>query len=154
VAGWENLPLTQAAQAVQRSAFPDAYAKWENDAQQVVAAVGSSGSWAMAIDLEHCPSNCPTILSNSGGPTPATPVATLQATVNGDGGCTAGLGGTGAGGNLVDRLERWTGALPVQRRSSHLVPGVGCEQAGDGGTHHRTIPYPYFGGYQMKPYRR
>ena len=27
--GWQNLPVTEAAQAVQRSAFPGAYAKWE-----------------------------------------------------------------------------------------------------------------------------
>jgi hypothetical protein len=26
---------------------------------------------------------------------------------------------------------------------------VGYEQSGDGGTHHRTIPYAYFGGYPM-----
>jgi hypothetical protein len=30
---------------------------------------------------------------------------------------------------------------------------LGFEQSGDGGTHHRTIPYPYFGGYPMSPYR-
>jgi hypothetical protein len=30
--GWADVPLTQAAQAVQRSAFPDAYARWEDDA--------------------------------------------------------------------------------------------------------------------------
>jgi hypothetical protein len=30
---------------------------------------------------------------------------------------------------------------------------VGYEQSGDGGTHHRTIPYAYFGGYPMSPYR-
>jgi murein DD-endopeptidase MepM/ murein hydrolase activator NlpD len=29
VAGWERLPLTDAAQSVQRSAYPGAYAKWE-----------------------------------------------------------------------------------------------------------------------------
>jgi hypothetical protein len=30
---------------------------------------------------------------------------------------------------------------------------VGYEQSGDGGTHHRVIPYEYFGGYPMSPYR-
>jgi hypothetical protein len=30
--GWADMPLTVAAQAVQRSAFPDAYARWETDA--------------------------------------------------------------------------------------------------------------------------
>jgi cell wall-associated NlpC family hydrolase len=29
IPGWEELPLTDAAQAVQRSAYPDAYARWE-----------------------------------------------------------------------------------------------------------------------------
>lgn len=29
IPGWEQLPLTEAAQAVQRSAFPTAYARWE-----------------------------------------------------------------------------------------------------------------------------
>lgn len=36
VHGWESMPLTDAAQAVQRSAFPFAYAKWESLAQTLV----------------------------------------------------------------------------------------------------------------------
>lgn len=36
IPGWESMPLTQAAQAVQRSGFPDAYAKWEPLAQEIV----------------------------------------------------------------------------------------------------------------------
>jgi hypothetical protein len=39
VANWEQLPLTVAAQKVQRSAFPDRYADSESDAEKVVAAV-------------------------------------------------------------------------------------------------------------------
>ncbi|URQ04653.1 tape measure protein [Streptomyces phage Emma1919] len=38
--GRHKLSLTQQAQAVQRSAYPDAYAKWQAMAQQVVAATG------------------------------------------------------------------------------------------------------------------
>jgi murein DD-endopeptidase MepM/ murein hydrolase activator NlpD len=41
--GWESMPLTEAAQRVQRSAFPDAYAKHEPAASTLVSAV-SSGS--------------------------------------------------------------------------------------------------------------
>ena len=33
VPGWESMPPTVAAQAVQRSAFPDAYARWETSAR-------------------------------------------------------------------------------------------------------------------------
>lgn len=36
VPGWPRLPLTEAAQAVQRSGFPGAYARWEGAAQTVV----------------------------------------------------------------------------------------------------------------------
>ncbi|MBG0824895.1 C40 family peptidase [Planomonospora sp. ID91781] len=42
VPGWERLPLTRAAQAVQRSAFPDAYARWEPLAQRAVDALTGS----------------------------------------------------------------------------------------------------------------
>jgi murein DD-endopeptidase MepM/ murein hydrolase activator NlpD len=37
--GWQSMPLTDAAQAVQRSAYPDAYAKWEPDAVHLVGAL-------------------------------------------------------------------------------------------------------------------
>ncbi len=45
IPGWEQLPLTEAAQAVQASATPSAYAKWEPDATALVTAVtiGMSG---------------------------------------------------------------------------------------------------------------
>ena len=36
VPGWQTMPLTQAAQAVQVSAFPDAYATWTDDALHLV----------------------------------------------------------------------------------------------------------------------
>ncbi|RKR93213.1 hypothetical protein BDK92_7734 [Micromonospora pisi] len=36
VNGWQNMPLTQAAQTVQVSAFPFAYAQWENQAAHIV----------------------------------------------------------------------------------------------------------------------
>jgi hypothetical protein len=42
-------------------------------------------------------------------------------------------------------FEHWTDATTA----SYL----GYEQSGDAGTHHRVIPYPYFGGYPMSPYR-
>ncbi len=38
--GWEQMPVTVAAQTVQRSAFPEAYAKWEGLAAQLVEQVG------------------------------------------------------------------------------------------------------------------
>ena len=42
-------------------------------------------------------------------------------------------------------FDRWTDAA--------MTSYLGYEQSGDGGTHHRTIWYPYYDGYQMSPYR-
>jgi cell wall-associated NlpC family hydrolase len=41
VPGWETMPVTVAAQTVQRSAFPNAYAKWEPLAAQLAAQIGA-----------------------------------------------------------------------------------------------------------------
>lgn len=41
IAGWEEMTFTDAAQAVQRSAFPDAYAQWEDDAYAWLAEIQS-----------------------------------------------------------------------------------------------------------------
>jgi hypothetical protein len=42
VPGWQGLPVTVAAQAVQRSAFPGAYAQWQSMADQLAASFASS----------------------------------------------------------------------------------------------------------------
>ncbi|WP_180936032.1 M23 family metallopeptidase [Nocardioides ungokensis] len=59
--GWAAMPVTEAAQAVQVSAYPDAYAKWEPVATRLVAqlshldarcdaaADGSGGSWTFPL---------------------------------------------------------------------------------------------------------
>ena len=40
VAGWESMSVTEAAQAVQVSAYPDAYAQWETLAREAVESEG------------------------------------------------------------------------------------------------------------------
>jgi len=47
VPGWATLPVTEAAQRVQRSAFPLAYAKWEALAGAILQAAGSGGAPAL-----------------------------------------------------------------------------------------------------------
>jgi hypothetical protein len=41
IPGWEQMAVTYAAQAVQQSAFPDAYARQQSRAQQIVSAIAS-----------------------------------------------------------------------------------------------------------------
>lgn len=48
VSGWATLPVTEAAQAVQISAYPDAYAKWETLARTTVLS-SYAGAQAVAI---------------------------------------------------------------------------------------------------------
>ncbi|MET0812016.1 MAG: peptidoglycan-binding protein LysM, partial [Microbacterium sp.] len=40
IPGWEGMSFAQAAQAVQISAFPDRYARWEQPAYAWLAALG------------------------------------------------------------------------------------------------------------------
>ncbi|MGC4864682.1 M23 family metallopeptidase [Micromonospora sp. DT53] len=42
IRGWQAMPLTEAAQAVQVSAFPDAYATWEGPATHLVTAIADT----------------------------------------------------------------------------------------------------------------
>ena len=65
VPNWQSLPLTVAAQKVQRSAYPDRYAAHEADATQVVAQVVSGDPQADPAGLESCVSSCPVISASS-----------------------------------------------------------------------------------------
>lgn len=57
VPGWQHMPLTVAAQTVQRSAFPNAYAQWEPLATDLVATLspiaGESGGGSPASADQH-----------------------------------------------------------------------------------------------------
>ncbi|MEO3780478.1 C40 family peptidase [Micromonospora sp. B11E3] len=58
VDGWQAMALTDAAQAVQRSAYPDAYAKWEDEAIALVRVLtGGTPASPVAADLEQAMSN-------------------------------------------------------------------------------------------------
>ncbi len=50
---WESLPVTQAAQAVQRSAFPDAYSRWESPATALSAALTGDTLGQLSCRLAH-----------------------------------------------------------------------------------------------------
>ncbi|MFM9578143.1 C40 family peptidase [Streptomyces caniscabiei] len=82
VSGWQSLSVTQAAQAVQRSGFPEAYAKWEPLATALQQAIEP-------------------LLSKAGGtspsPSPSGSDGTASASSSTAGGCTAGGDGTDFG---------------------------------------------------------
>ncbi|MGI5243339.1 C40 family peptidase [Dactylosporangium sp. CA-139066] len=45
IPNWQSMALTDAAQAVQRSATPDAFATWESDASMLVNTIGTGTLW-------------------------------------------------------------------------------------------------------------
>jgi hypothetical protein len=208
IAGWQQLPLTEAAQAVQISAYPNAYATWEAEATALVALVGSASWRAIPGNPEQCVSTCAAISGSSGslgpgsgcaggwavlaraatwmtawsgGPVPylsssdpATWFGGYRRDCSGYASMALGLAGPGltsvqlaARATPIPKAALSSGDLlinPAPDLAGHVVifdrwidatmsSYVGYEQSGDGGTHHRTIPYPYFDGYQMSPYR-
>ncbi|WP_405013563.1 C40 family peptidase [Kitasatospora sp. NBC_01539] len=78
VSGWESMTVTQAAQAVQRSGYPDAYAKWEPLATALQKAIEP-----LLAKTGATPSPSPA----AGGSPPPAPT----------GGCTGGGDGSGFG---------------------------------------------------------
>lgn len=284
VPGWQTMPAAQAADHVQHSAYPSAYARWTGPATRLLAHIGSGNSRAIPVELEQFVSTpgCPLggvgcagstdpskdlehstgqqrslrpgtqrLLTNSRNPSAhqppdATPLVlttahefpepTAQLTppnaslVSASAGNDIGIPGQGClpGQQVLARAATWltawhggpipysmstnpgdwfggyrrdcsgyasmalglpgpgldtaglaAGATPIPK--ADLAPGdllinpapggdghvvvferwldasqtsyLGYEQSGDGGTHHRNIPYPYFGSYPMSPYR-
>ncbi|MCL8025711.1 hypothetical protein [Nocardioides bruguierae] len=66
VDGWQELPITVAAQEVQRSAFPEAYADHENDARVLASALTGWSQAAFTCVAGDAPSAGPTRLLESG----------------------------------------------------------------------------------------
>jgi hypothetical protein len=109
VPNWQSIPLTQAADAVQRSAFPDAYRDWEPRATALAAALTGTTNGQLSCRLAH--------------PGTTSPLSTATDALTGDlridlavtspalGGVDAkvstvtvsGLGVTGAGGDSAAR---------------------------------------------------
>ncbi|MBN1171362.1 MAG: hypothetical protein JXA67_04235 [Micromonosporaceae bacterium] len=56
VRGWQTMRVTEAAQAVQRSAHPELYEKWTTTAQTLTSALAGSTGRAVACTLSQLPS--------------------------------------------------------------------------------------------------
>jgi hypothetical protein len=208
VPGWQIMPLTEAAQAVQRSATPVAYAKHEQAATTLVTAIAAGLPQGVAADTSACldlclpagsPATSPSgtagcgdglaVLARAatwltawdGGPVPYLSSSEPADWLHGyrrdcSGYVSMALGLPGPGLSTADLAAR---ATPIQKAdlragdllinpapdlAGHVVifddwtdatmtSYTGFEQSGDGGTHHRVIPYPYFDNYAMSPYR-
>lgn len=90
VSGWETMPLTQAAQAVQRSGFPDAYAQWEPMAAVLAAALDATSPTAPGLGTgTNCALSATNATFNGTGPPPGgwAPESCSLTDPTGTGGC-------------------------------------------------------------------
>lgn len=115
VTGWETMPLTQAAQAVQVSAYPNAYVKWTDEAIHLVEQYGTGN---ITVD-------CPVNAFGSAVPAPRS------------------LGGSWPEESCSIRPDPTTGAGCITPRLLHLVRQAtaagfgepGCYRVDDHGEH-------------------
>jgi cell wall-associated NlpC family hydrolase len=77
VSGWQSLPLTVAAQAVQGSATPGAYAKWESLADSLVATFSGSADNCLTDNGTSIPQSGATRLPAGFALPPGTPKAVV-----------------------------------------------------------------------------
>ncbi|MEU3568777.1 C40 family peptidase [Kitasatospora sp. NPDC036755] len=84
VPGWEQLPLTVAAQKVQRSGYPDAYAKWEPLATALQQAISQVLSGSSAPVPTPSPGTTPS-------PSPSAPATPSGCGTGGDDGTNWGV---------------------------------------------------------------
>jgi cell wall-associated NlpC family hydrolase len=146
--GWQTMPLADAAQAVQRSALPAAYARWEPDATRIIAAL--TGITDPAAQAAACdPTDLVTAPSGFSLP-PGTPPAVATAIMwafsqlgtpySFGGDCTNAHGGNPAHqcdcSSLVQQAYRTAGisltrVAADQFHAGTPVPGPGQLQPGD-----------------------
>jgi cell wall-associated NlpC family hydrolase len=77
VPGWQQLPLTVAAQDVQHSGAPTAYAQWQADATGLIEHLAPSGT-ELVTQLGTCPGNCPQPAASQPAQSPGSCPAVLQ----------------------------------------------------------------------------
>ncbi|WP_446591349.1 hypothetical protein [Streptomyces sp. LARHCF249] len=121
VPGYSRMPLTVAAQKVQRSGYPQAYAKHETDATVLTAAFGDGGVLFCSgpAPLKGDPEKVKAELLRAFGK------EALAGSAGGTGGATAGgaTAGGGSGGAAAGRTG--AGGIPEQEINLRLKPNGG-----------------------------
>lgn len=132
---WATLPLTVAAQKVQRSAFPDRYASFESDATALVQRIAAAGGVALPSEIAACVNDCPSMDSSTDTDCTTSLGAAEPAPRNPDGswpteGCTIRPDPTTGGGCVTPRLHHL-----VQQATAASFPKPGCYRPNNHGEH-------------------
>ena len=115
IPGWETMPLTQAAQAVQISAYPNAYATWTDDAAHIIE----------QYDVDGIPLDCTQFPLSSATPAPRNPDGSWPAEK-----CTIRPDPTTGHGCMTPRLLHL-----VQQATAAGFADPGCYRIDDHGEH-------------------
>ncbi len=102
VRGWEQLPLTVAAQRVQRSAFPNAYARWEPLAGEILDSVSAAAAPAGQQPSPVAGAGAPGVQQSAGAAQERCSTRAVPAGF-------AALPGEDAGQVAVNAAARWIG---------------------------------------------
>lgn len=121
VPNWQTIPVTKAAQAVQRSALPDAYANHEAGARAFASALTGGSTSTLTCTLDKVPSTSPGTdtaplmarVQRDWGQIAVEPVAGSPGAVNLDG---RALGGADQAGRLGWSLGQWAVATASTQR--------------------------------------
>lgn len=125
VRGWQDLPLTVAAQRVQRSAYPDAYADDADTARRILEQIGGSTELEAAAYDSDCPDDAAAVVNGGavGWPVPAGLAASDRRNWGGRGSrwsswhtgtdfsvaCGTPVFAAHAGTARIDRTQSWGG---------------------------------------------
>ena len=93
---WQTLPVTVAGQRVQRSAYPNAYAKWESTAAQLAAANADAPPIAVQSAAPGAPTDPGSGFTGADG-------------LCGPGGVLPVTGATGDAAAVIAQTQRWIG---------------------------------------------
>ena len=110
VPGWEAMPLTVAAQRVQRSAFPNAYAKWEPLADEILVAFAQPVTPATAATRPGAADASEASVAPSVAPVQGLEAATQRCQDRAVPASFSPLAGADAGEVAVNVAASWIGA--------------------------------------------
>lgn len=132
VPGWQSLPVTVAAQRVQRSAYPDAYARWEATALAVVGTgatcepttvqpVALTGDGKGRSDAVPCPTGTPgrVDVAPGGVPIQVCPVGPMEVNARVAGNVAAMLAAAKAAGLDLGGSAFRSTARQIELRRAH-----------------------------------
>ena len=132
IPGWQSMPVTVAAQAVQASGYPSAYAKWTNEATQLASSGVNDAAVAIPLPPQVTYQSAGSGATTSGGGAGGTTTTSAASS------CGGYTGATGTAADVINAAMKYVG-MPyswggggIVRRAVPNGPEVGPPGPGYG----------------------